>query len=115
MSFSEFEIKRLKKIVGQYIEKNRPPVDIRNEVDLAFKIEGQSVIIFEIRKLWDDDKKKIEPPVAKATYVKRQNVWKVFWHRADMKWHGYDPDPEVNTIEAFLKVIEEDKNACFFG
>lgn len=49
MPFSEFEIKRLEKIVGQYIEKNRPPVDIRNQVDLSFKIEGQSVIIFGVR------------------------------------------------------------------
>ncbi|MGH8716972.1 MAG: DUF3024 domain-containing protein [Burkholderiales bacterium] len=30
-------------------------------------------------------------PVAKATYVKAQDVWKVFWQRADLKWHRYDP------------------------
>lgn len=115
MALSEFEIKRLEKIVGQYIEKKRPPADIRDEVDLAFKIEGQSVIIFEIRPAWNNPKEKMELPVAKATYVKSQNVWKIYWHRADMKWHGYDPEPEVDTIEDFLKVVEEDKYACFFG
>lgn len=50
MTISEFEIKRYEKIVGQFIEKRRPPAHVRNQVDLAFRIEGQSVIIFEIRE-----------------------------------------------------------------
>lgn len=60
MPLSEFEIKRLKKIVGRYIEENRLPADIRNEVDLAFRIEGQSVVIFEIRPFWNDPRKKLK-------------------------------------------------------
>ena len=57
----------------------------------------------------------MELPVAKATYVKSQNKWKIYWHRADMKWHGYEPEPDVDKIEDFLKIVEEDKYACFFG
>jgi spore coat polysaccharide biosynthesis protein SpsF (cytidylyltransferase family) len=115
MAFSEFEIKKIQKVVGRYIEKHRPPVNLRNEVDLSFRIKGQSVEIFEIRQLWNNPKEKIEEAVAKATYVKRQKLWKVYWQRADLKWHRYEPDPEVDSIEEFLEVVERDEYACFFG
>lgn len=49
MAFSEFELKRYEKIVGEFIESRRPAPHIRNQVDLAFRIEKQSVEIFEIR------------------------------------------------------------------
>lgn len=78
MTISEFEIKRYEKIVGQYIEKRRPAPHIRNQVDLAFRIENQSVIIFELRELWNQPDKKIESPIARATYVKKTNSWKLY-------------------------------------
>ncbi len=115
MAFSEFEIKKIQKVVGRYIEKHRPPVNLRNEVDLSFRIKGQSVEIFEIRPLWNNLEEKIEEPVAKATYVKRKNLWKVYWQRADLRWHGYDPDPEVRSIEEFIDIVERDEYACFYG
>ena len=115
MAFSEFEIKRIQKFVGRFIEENRPPVEVRDEADLSYRIEGQSVLIFEIRPLWKDPKEKIEEPVAKATYVKRNNLWKVYWRKADLKWHRYDPEPEVGSIEDFIKIVEMDEYACFFG
>jgi hypothetical protein len=115
MAFGGFEKKRVEKILGRYVEKNRPPADIRNKVDLSFRITGQSVEIFEIRPLWNNPEKKTEEPVAKATYVKSRNLWKVYWQRANLKWHRYDPAPEVARIEDFIKIIERDEYACFFG
>ncbi len=115
MAISEFEIKRCDKYVSEYIAKHRPPAHIRNEVDLCYRIEDQSIIIYELRSIWNKPDKKIEAMVAKTTYVKKSKIWKVYWHRADMKWHSYDPTPEVNTLEEFLSLLEEDKNCCFYG
>ena len=115
MPFSEFEIKRLQKIVGGYIEENRPPADIRDEVDLSFRIEDNSIVIFEIRPLWNDPEEKIEEPVAKASFVKSRKVWKIYSQRADLKWHRYDPDPEVDTIDEFIDIVDRDEFACFYG
>ena len=53
--------------------------------------------------------------MARATYVKRQSLWKVYWQRADLKWHLYEPVPEVNTLEEFLRIVEADEYACFFA
>ena len=115
MAFSEFETKRIQKILERYIEKNRPPENLRDEVDLSFRIKGQSVEIFEIHQFWNNPEEKIEEPVAKATYVKSRNLWKVYWQRADLKWHQYEPDPEADSIEDFIDIVENDEYACFFG
>lgn len=87
MAISEFETKRCEKLVGAYIEKHRPPSNVRNEVDLGDRISDQSIEIFEIRPFWNKTEQKIEEMVAKTTYVKKSGLWKVFWQRSDMKWH----------------------------
>ena len=115
MALSEFEIRKLEKCVGDYVKRTRPSPHLRDRVDLSFRIKNQSVEIFEIRPYWKDPRKKIEESIAKATYVKVSRVWKIYWQRADLKWHRYEPIPEVKTIDAFIKVVEDDKYACFYG
>ena len=115
MALSEFEIKKIEKEVQVFMDRRRPPPHIREELDLWFRIKGQSVEIFEIRPLWRQPGEKIEIAVAKATYVKSQKIWKLYWQRADLKWHRYDPDPEVDTLQEFLGIVDRDEYACFFG
>lgn len=115
MAFSEFELKKHEKEVRTFVDSRRPPPNIRAEVDLDFRINGQSVEIFEIRQFWSNSSEKIEEPIAKATYIKTKKIWKVYWQRADLKWHRYDPDPEVKTLKEFLELVDRDEYACFFG
>src|SRR5450756_1303065 len=70
MTLSEFDTKRCEKLVVQFIEKRRPPPHIRAEVDLSFRINGQSVEILEVRPNWRDKSKVQEHSIAKATYNK---------------------------------------------
>jgi len=115
MALSEFETKRLEKIVGAFIEKRRPPPHLRPEIDLGFRVSAQSVEIFEIRPRYDRPQEKMEHPVAKATYVRVHDMWRVFWQRADLKWHRYTPAPHVASIEQFLALVDKDEYSCFFG
>jgi len=115
MALTEFEEKKCEKLVRQFVEKRRPPAYMRNKLDLSFRVQGQSVEIFEIRPMWREPNKKIEGPVAKATYVRTSKVWKVYWQRADLKWHSYKPNPQVKTLEKFLEVVDRDEYGCFFG
>jgi hypothetical protein len=115
MTVSEFELKRIAKIMEGYLEKTRPPVHIRNELDIGYRIKNQSVELFEIRPAYQRPDQKVEHAIAKATYVKRANAWRLYWMRADLKWHRYEPIPEVNSLQDFLKVIEEDALGCFYG
>ena len=97
------------------MQLRRPPPHIRKEYDLGYRIHNQSVEIFEIRPEWRNPASKIEIPVAKSTYVKTQKCWKIYWQRQDLKWHSYQPMPEVSFFEEFLSVVNEDLHGCFFG
>jgi hypothetical protein len=98
-----------------FISKIRPPEHIRKELDIGYNIDGQAIIISEIRPQWDKPEIIHQYPVAKTTFVKAKNHWKVFWRRADLKWHSYTPKPIVQTIKEFTKLVEEDKLHCFWG
>ncbi len=115
MAISEFEIKRCEKEVEKFLSVRRPPAYMRNELDFGYRIENQSVELFEIRPNWRSPEEKIEIPIAKATYVKKEKYWKIYWQRQDLKWHSYAPVPTVQFFEEFLSVVNEDANACFFG
>jgi len=115
MAISEFEIKRIEKLVGGFVEKRRPEPAIRNMLDIGFRISGQSFEIHEIRPQWDNPDKKIEGPIAKATYVKSKKIWQLYWMRADLKWHKYEPLPISNSLEKILEEIDRDPFCCFWG
>src|SRR5258708_29503074 len=95
VTLSESEIKRCEKLVAEFIERRRPPPRLRKDVDLAFRMKGQSIEIFELRAHWSGSGKPVEHPIAKAAYNKSSRSWKIFWQRADLKWHRYEPLPEV--------------------
>ena len=115
MAISEYEIKRCEKMQNAYIDKNRPPAHISNLIDIGYRIKDQSIEIFEIRPQWNNPDKIIEEMQAKTTYVKKTKIWKVYWQRADLKWHRYDPMPEVNSLDEFLALVEADEYCCFKG
>lgn len=115
MAFDSLESADLKEILDNYIEKIRPPEEIRKKLDYNYKIQNQSIILIEIRPLWNNPNKIIESPFAKTTFIKRKKVWKVYWMRANLKWYLYDPKPEVTTLKKFLNLVEKDEYHCFFG
>jgi hypothetical protein len=62
-----------------------------------------------------DKSRILEHSIAKTTYNKSKLCWKIFWQRADLKWHRYPPCPEVASLEEFLDVVQKDDHNCFFG
>ena len=115
MAISEFEIKRIEKIVGEFIEKKRPEPHIRDKLDIAFRINGQSFEVYEIRPQWDNPAIKIEGPIAKATYVKSKKIWKLYWMRGNLKWYSYEPLAQSKSLEKILDEIDTDPYCCFWG
>jgi len=115
MAFTEIESARITGTMSDFLEKRRPPESMRAKFDISYRIEGNSVVIFALRPFWRDPGRIIEGPVAKATYVRRTNRWKIYWQRADLKWHAYPPQPEALLFEEFLTLVDEDNDECFWG
>jgi hypothetical protein len=115
MALSEFEIKRIEKLVGKFVEGQQPVCHIRRQLEYTFRISKQSFEILEVRPQHNDPTKIQEIPIAKATYIKSRKLWKLYWMRADLKWHSYKPFPESSSLEKILEVIAQDRYNCFFG
>ncbi len=116
MAFSDTETARYAAAIEKQIwAKHRPPLHLRDQVREGQRIAGHEIELFLVRPHFSDPKQQIEESVAKTRYVKTRNVWQVFWKRADLKWHRYPPQPEVKSFEAFLKLVAEDVNCCFWG
>ena len=115
MALNDIERKRVENAVAAFIEKHRPAPHVRPKLDYGFRLSGQSVELFEVRPKWDRPEVKRESSFAKATFVRNKGVWRVYWMRSDLKWHSYQPVPEVSAIDDFLAVVQKDEHACFFG
>ena len=98
-----------------WMERIRPPQNIQSKLDICYKIDNQSIILFEIRPAFRNPLQFIEIPFAKVTYVKTENIWKVYWMRSNKKWIQYEPRPRVKNLKAFIKLVDDDEYHCFKG
>jgi hypothetical protein len=64
MGFNDIETKRIEKEMKAFIDARRPPAEVRDQVDLDYKILNFNVILFEIRPNWQNEK--IQIPIAIA-------------------------------------------------
>ncbi|MEZ4949438.1 MAG: DUF3024 domain-containing protein [Saprospiraceae bacterium] len=103
------------KILHDFIEKIRPPEEIRSQVDLGYSFDGKNIEIFERRPIWNEPSKFENYPFAKITYTKSSQIWKLYWKRASGKWESYSYFPSSTHLEELLSCIDEDAYACFKG
>ena len=103
------------KILSNYIELIRPPVEMRNQLDIGYSFKNNEVIIFEIRPQWNDESKIHQYPFVRAKFVQSRKIWKIYWLRASGKWELYQPNPVVHNIQSFIDIVEEDEHGCFRG
>src|SRR6056297_1120148 len=116
MPFTETETETiLKQLEEDFWAHHRPPLDLRDKVREGQRIDGQSIELFLNRPAFRNPDEWIEEPIAKIRYVRSRNEWALYWQRADLKWHRYEPCPETKTLSAALATISEDAHACFFG
>jgi len=116
MAFSEKEIATiLEQLEREFWSLRRPPHELRDKIREGQRISGQSVELFFTRPSFRDRKRWIEDSVAKVTYVRSRDHWRIYWKRADLKWHSYPPMPRTKTLSAALRIIHEDAKCCFFG
>jgi len=114
MSFGILDIASVIEKMENHMDANRPEESIRKELDIAYKIEDQSIILYEIRPYFLNPKEIIESPYAKTTFVKSKNQWKIYWMRGNLKWYPYKPEA-VKTLDEFLELVEADEFGCFKG
>lgn len=116
MAFTELETEKIQQTLEtEFWSKRRPPLQVRGQMREGQRITAQSVELFFVRPVFDLPGRTVEEPISKLTYVRSQDLWKIFWKRADNISHGYTECPSAKSLEEALKVVDEDKFGCFFG
>ncbi len=114
MAFTDIELHKIKKVVGGLCQK-RSPEHLRDRVRVEYKIHGHDVVLYEVRPRWDDPTQFLEAPIAKLKLVRSRKIWRLFWERADMKWHKYEPLDSSKNITDLVNEIDADPYGCFWG
>lgn len=116
MAFTDEEIAtHTATLEHEFWSRRRPPLNVRDLMREGQRFADQSIELFYVRPLHFDPTRHTEEPIAKLTYVRVSNSWRIFWQRADLKWHRYAPNPEVASLAEALRIVDHDANCCFFG
>lgn len=116
MAFTDDEIAAHVTLIENALwSRRRPDPTMRDRIREGQRISDNTIELFYVRPAVFRPGEMVEDPVAKLQFVRSRDLWKIFWKRADQKWHGYEPCPEVPTLAAALSVIDEDAHCCFFG
>ncbi|NCP84343.1 MAG: DUF3024 domain-containing protein [Bacteroidetes bacterium] len=99
MPISDTQLLEIIHVGETFLEKRRSPEELRNQIDIGYRIDGQYVFIYETRPKWTNPSDFKERDIAKVTFVQTQNVWNVFWMNSNLKWIGYKPIALVKTIK----------------
>ncbi|OBU07098.1 DUF3024 domain-containing protein [Morganella psychrotolerans] len=113
MAFNDIEVAQIKQCMNYFMEKYRPPKHIRDEHDLQYRIEDDSVVIFDVRQLaWSSGT--VEEMLAKITINRVSNSWSLFWSTENNEWRHYDAKM-IGSFSDAIKIIDEDATHRFFG
>jgi hypothetical protein len=114
MAFSDLELHRIKKIMGELCTK-RTPEHLKDQLRYEYEIQKHNIVILEVRPVWNNPSEYLKLPMAKLLFVKSQNIWKLYWKRASGKWEKYEPRPFDKELDVLVKEIDKDVYGCFFG
>lgn len=112
--FSDIQQRQIEKLMAPLCALPADPA-VRSQLCIGFRIEGLSVVLFESRPSYLPPHDWQERPIAKFTYVKAANRWKLFCQLRDLKWHGYEPLPESRELAPLAAEVRSDPTGIFWG
>jgi hypothetical protein len=116
MPFNESEIAEHTALIEElFWSRRRPPLHLRDKIREGQRLEGFNIELFFARPSFFNPGQVIEEDIARIQWVRARRVWKLYWKRADLKWHSYRPHPVTATLAEALRVIDDDASGCFFG
>jgi hypothetical protein len=114
MAFSEIELKRIDRSVGEFCRRHTHPQHA-HELRFVYRIEGHAVSIYEERPPWRGSGSWTSHGIARFRFYRSRGEWLLYWMRADLKWHRYEPAPATPDLQTLVKVVEDDEYCAFLG
>lgn len=114
MALSEFEKKRVEKLLTAYCESRIPP-ELRDRIRIEYRIRGNEVSLFESRPPWRGGGEWISTKVARFKKDPKTETWQLFWADRNSRWRPYPPLPYHRDIEKLLQEVEKNETGAFWG
>ena len=114
MSLSEFTKKLIETKLTEYCER-RIPIDIRNQVNLTFKIIRDKITLIETRPYFKDPSIWTENPVAQFRLDNETKKWTLYCMDRNSRWQLYDLIKPSADFDDMLKALDNDKTGIFWG
>ncbi len=114
MAFSELELKRIDRTIGDLCRRLSPP-EHASELRVVYEVEGHSVSMYEERPPWDGVGGWTRMGIARFRLVRSRGEWRLYWMRRDLRWHRYETEEAANDLGALVAVVEADEYGAFFG
>lgn len=114
VAFTELERRRIDKTVGELCRRLSPPQYVQ-ELRLVYDIEDDSVALWEERSPWRGEGEWSHQGIAKFRYARARQTWSLYWMRADLKWHVFEPAAPTNDLAALVAIVAENRSGAFFG
>ena len=116
MAFTESEIAdHLQVLEDKFWSLRRPALHLRQKLREGQRFTDQAIELFLVRPAYNRPGEQFEESLAKIRFVRTTKVWRLYWKRADGKWHGYPPHPQTRSLADALAIILNDPHGCFFG
>ena len=115
MALSPSQLAECLREVGAFMKELRPPQELREKVDYRIDIVGSEIVLSSVRPHWDNTPGKSQLPIAKVKWIATRKQWRLYWQRADGKWHSYNAGSRPLTIREALAEVRRDRHCCFFG
>ncbi|HUR46418.1 MAG TPA: DUF3024 domain-containing protein [Candidatus Saccharimonadales bacterium] len=116
MAFTDKEIAEHTALIEKlFWSRHRPPVHMRDQIREGQRFAGHRIDLFFVRPVYNRPGEQVEESIARLQYVRTSEVWRLFWKRGGLKWCAYPPHPEVESLAAALRIIDQDELQCFFG
>ena len=113
-AFTDLQQRQIEKLMAPICAVPADPA-VRSQLRIGFRAEGLSVVLFESRPAFLPPHEWQEEPVAKFTYVKANDRWKLFCMFRDLKWRGYEPFPESRELAPLVAEVRSDPTGIFWG
>jgi hypothetical protein len=114
MSLPELTKKMVEARLAAFCDRRVPP-HVRDEVRLAFRIDGDIVLLLEVRPHFQDSSRRIEIPIAQFRFVAASMTWQLYYPDRNTKWHQFKEESATADLERLISAVDADRTGIFWG
>ncbi len=114
VALSEFEQKRIEKLLSAYCDGKVPP-HLRDQIRIEFRIRGNEASLFESRPHFRGTGEWFSVKIARFRKDPQTETWQLHWADRNSRWRSYEPLPYHRDMEELLDEVKRDATGVFWG